>query len=197
MRLDVKHSFGALSKRLAQISDDLQDKALMRTLNKVADGAAGNAASNISAEFMVTKGEARKNIQVSPASANPGRSYLTASVYVPIRKRGRGLNVIRFIKGQRIKGGKGRRQLSIQIKRSGGKQTIKGAFIGNDGRTVFIREGKGRTPIKAVATIDFAQMFNAEGRGSKSANVKGKTIAYILSRLPVVLQQEIKNVLRK
>ena len=37
---------------------------------------------------------------------------------------------------------------------------ITGSFIGNQGRTVFVRTGKDRLPIKAVNTIDVPQMFN-------------------------------------
>lgn len=53
-------------------------------------------------------------------------------------------------------------QLGFQILRSGGRKVIPGAFVGNKGRTVFIREGKGRTPIKALNTIDVPQMFNTK-----------------------------------
>jgi hypothetical protein len=50
----------------------------------------------------------------------------------------------------------------VKIKKAGPRKLIKGAFIGNKGRTVFERAGSGvgRLPIRAVETIDVQQMFN-------------------------------------
>lgn len=196
MRVDVRHNFGDVAKRLGQLADDVRDKALARTLNKVAQSAAAYAATRMADEFNVTKREARSKIRIYLASRKAGEHYLESVIFVESAKRGRGLNLIRFVKGARSRGGRGRRQLKFQIKRNGSAKAIPGAFIGNDGRTVFIRQGKSRLPIEALTTIDFAQMFNAAGRKPGAANVKGMTIQYIERRLPIVLEQEIKFVTR-
>ena len=73
------------------------------------------------------------------------------------------MNLIAFHTGggRTLKSGK-RQQLRFKIRRDSGNKQITGAFIGNKGRTIFIREGKGRLPIKAVNTIDVVQMFNVK-----------------------------------
>lgn len=62
---------------------------------------------------------------------------------------------------RRAKGGT-LNQLRFKFKRRGGKTTITGAFIANHGRTVFVRTGKTRLPIKAVRTIGVPQMFSTK-----------------------------------
>ena len=203
MRMDVSHNFGDIGKRLATLRADLADKVMARTLNKVAEGAKGKMATAISEEFNVKKGEVTQNLRVGKASFKAGRLFLQAELAAPSGKKGRGFNLIRFVSGPRIKGGWGKRQLKFKIKRTGGTVTIPGAFIGSQGRTVFIRtgeakskakkgfhEGKKREPIKGLSTVDFPQMFNTR-------RVNGKVIAYIKDRLPIVMQQELNNVLRQ
>lgn len=54
--------------------------------------------------------------------------------------------------------------VTVRIRRDGGRKLIKGAFIANKGRTVFIREPyplTKRLPIRGVETIDVPQMFNS------------------------------------
>ena len=77
--------------------------------------------------------------------------------------KGRSMNLIAFHTGggRVLKSGK-RQQLRFKIRRDGGNKQITGAFIGNKGRTIFIRDGKSRLPIKAVNTIDVLQMFNTK-----------------------------------
>lgn len=50
--------------------------------------------------------------------------------------------------------------MTFKIKRNGPRKLIPGAFLINDGKTVMIRVGKQRLPIKALQTINVAQMFN-------------------------------------
>jgi len=80
-------------------------------------------------------------------------------------------------------------QLHFQIKRAGGKKMIKGAFIGNKGRTVFIREGRERLPIKALATIDVPQMFNAR-------RINSIVRAVMLKRFETNFRRELRAVLK-
>ena len=189
MRVDVRHNFGDVAKRLGQLADDVRDKALARTLNKVTEGARGRMATEIAAEFMITKREANDNLRTDRATFKAGKFYLEARLYSPSNGKRRGFNLIRFVRGRRVKGGKGSPELKFKIRRSGGTVTVKGAFIGNQGRTVFQRVGSKRLPIKGLATIDVPQMFNTK-------RVNQRVREYIAQRLSIVLEQEIKFVTR-
>ena len=80
-------------------------------------------------------------------------------------------------------------QLRFQIKKVGGKKIISGAFIGNKGRTVFIRETGDRLPIKALSTIDVPQMFNTR-------RIKKRVIKRIEKELPIEFDRAINAVLK-
>ena len=189
MRLDVSHTFADIGKRLERIKADISEKVIARTLNKVVDGARGQMSSAIADEFMIKKGDAAKALQVSKATFKASRFYMQATLSAPSGGKRKGFNLIRFVQGKRIVGGWGKPQLKFKIKRAGPAVNVKGAFIGNQGRTVFIRKGKERQPIKALATIDVPQMFNTK-------RVNARVVKYINERLPIVMQQEIANVLR-
>jgi hypothetical protein len=112
--------------------------------------------------------------------ARSGQLSATVTIFGSRNKRGRSLNMIHFVAAAYLAGAgtfKVRsgavgvrkkdikaigRQLGFQIKKGGGLKTMKGAFIGNKGRTVFIRTGDKRLPIKAVQVIGFSQMFNSK-----------------------------------
>ena len=166
MRIDVRHNFGDIAKKLQRMSDDLQKKVIPQVLNKLASDAKRDMATEISRNFNVPRGEVVEALRVDKATAKAGRLYMTARLYVPARPKGRGFNLIRFVEkkvtfaeARRRKKGGTLVQLRVKIKRTGGMTAIPGAFIGNNGRTVFARVGKGRLPIKALTTIDTAQMF--------------------------------------
>ena len=204
MRMDVRHNFGDVGKRLDALREDLRNVATVRALNKVVEGARGRMATEVSAEYRITKREANENLRTEKASAKAGKFFMSARLFAPSRKKGRGFNMIRFVVGAKIKGGWGKRQLKIQVKRSGFKAQYTGAFIGNGGRTVFARidgaakvkaesgahVGKWRQPIKSVTTVDVPQMFNTK-------RVNKRVRDYIAQRAPIVLQQEINFVTRK
>ncbi len=154
----------AVKKELARIQRDMQDKVLAPALNKVGQKARTEMVRAITGEFAIKSGEIRPRLSLSRAT----RSALVV-VLDPYasRRRGRSLNLIRFLErsvslaeGRRRGKAGTRNQLHFQIKRQGGKKTIPGAFIGNKGRTVFRRVGKDRLPIAALSTIDVPQMFS-------------------------------------
>ncbi len=82
------------------------------------------------------------------------------------------------------------RQIGFAIKRGGGLKTIQGAFLANKGRTVFMREGKDRLPIKPVQVIGVSQMFS--GRA-----IRQRVMTKISADLPVEMQRAVDEVLRK
>lgn len=197
MRVDVRNGWADLGKQIDALSDTVRNKVVPRTLNKVVEGARGQMATTISATYNITKREANQNLRTDKASAKAGKFFMEARVYAPSRKKGRGFNVVRFIQGRRIVGGRGKAQLRLQIIRGKGTM-IKGAFLANDGKTVFVRTGEGkremtkgryagkmREPIEAKTTVDIPQMFNAR-------RVTREVIAYMNRRAPVVFVQELK-----
>ena len=62
---------------------------------------------------------------------------------------------------------------------------IPGAFLINGGKTVMIREGKSRLPIKALQTIDVAQMFNTK-------RINAKVVQLIEERFPGIFANDVK-----
>ena len=143
-------------------------------------------------------------LRVRRATAVRARLQLEASLESR-SKRGRSLNLINFLERsvsmaaarQRTKGGEGGTyqlgnrtvrkalQLRFKIRRTGPKKVIEGAFIGNKGRTVFIREGASRLPIKALQTIDVAQMFNTQ-------RINAKVVQLINTRFPAIFANDAR-----
>ena len=80
------------------------------------------------------------------------------------------------------------KKLRFKITRHGAAQTIKVAFIGNKGRTVFHRTGSGRTPIEAVSTIDVPQMFNTK-------RINKRVIERIQREFPVEFERAARHVI--
>ena len=81
-------------------------------------------------------------------------------------------------------------QLFVKIKRKGGSKPLRGAFIGNKGRTVFEREGARRLPIKPVQVIGFAQMF-------RSRKIERRIMDKIAADMPVEIDRAIKMLLAR
>lgn len=191
MKFDIRDNFAEVKRALAQAHTDIRDKAMARALNRTAEQGQTQMIRGISREFNIPQSEVRSAIRISRAKPGSGGTFLTVDIEALQRKRGRGFNVIRFVeKKTTLAQAKKRRkagtinQLHFQIKRSGGKQLISGAFIGNKGRTVFKREGKERLPIKAVTTIDVAQMFNTK-------RINQQVVKFMLDKFPSVLDREI------
>jgi len=187
----------------------IADKAKASALNKVAEQAKTMMGREIVKEFNVTSGYVRDRMRVNRATVH-GRKFLMEAV-LTVTRSGRSANLIRFAEKsismaqarKRIAGGEGGThklrgggqvskalELRFKIKRVGDKKLVKGAFVGNHGRTVFIREGSGRLPIKALQTIDVAQMFNTK-------RVSVKVVAFIRAKLPEVLEREMKYYMSK
>jgi len=181
--IKVLHNFPAIAIKLGMLEDAMGNKVMARALNTTVQQAKPRMASQINKEFRISVGDAKDRLHVNKAMKKDGEFRMEASLSARNKAKGRSMNLIAFVEKvvtfaqarKRIKAGEGglhtlRRggqvqkalQLRFQIKRSGGKQMIKGTFIANQGRTVFIRKGKTRTPIEGVGTIDIPQMFNTK-----------------------------------
>lgn len=164
--LSVKADFGDVKKKLNALSNDLQKRVVPAALNKVIAKANTEMARQISSEFNIKQQEVRGRLRITRAKRNYERWFARLDPFASSRA-GRSLNLIRFVersvtlaeRNRRIKNNS-LQDLRFKIKRNGAPKIIKGAFIGNNGRTVFIREGRSRLPIKALSTIDVPQMFN-------------------------------------
>lgn len=203
MKINVDLDLRGVNGWLDQVSPRI-DQAKASALNKVVAQARTEMGREIAREFNVTTAYVRERLVIRRANAAAQRFVMEASLTVSGRKRA--ANLIRFVERsttlaearKRMRAGEGGTQtlrgggqiwkaleLRFKIKRSGDKKVVKGAFIGNRGRTVFIREGSGRLPIKALQTVDVPQMFNTQ-------RINAKVVAFIKAKLPEVFQRELK-----
>lgn len=165
-----------IKKKLSILKDSLKEKALSAAINKVAAKAQTEINRAITEEYAVKSGEVRNAMDLRRARKDKLEAVI--SVFGSASRRGRSANMVRFLAvaqaaGMQFKtrGAQGikkkdmaalKQQLGFIIKKGGGLKKIEGAFLGNKGRTVFMREGKGRLPIKPVQVIGFSQMFNSK-----------------------------------
>lgn len=192
-----------IKAKLSRLPESLHAKVLQPALNKVADKVRAEVAREIPIEYAVKASEVRSAIDVRRARG--GKLEAVIEIFGSARKRGRSLNMIHFlaalqaagrtVKARGVKATKADlaaldRQLGFIIKRAGGVRKIEGAFIGNKGRTIFRRVGKGRLPIVPVQVIGFAQMF-------KSRRIERKVMDKIRADLPIEVERAVQMLLAK
>lgn len=208
-RISIRTNFPAVAATLDRIAVDAGNKAMVRALNATIDQGKTQMAREISREFRISVAVAKARLAVRKASAKGGQLRFEAALEATRRGQGRSMNLIAFVEKsvslaqarKRMRAGEGGAQtlrhggqvqkalqLRFQIKRSGGQKMIPGAFIANGGRTVFIREGKGRLPIRALNTIDVPQMFNAQ-------RINQVVVRVMMSRFEANFRRELRAVL--
>jgi hypothetical protein len=188
---------------LARIPRELEGKVIQPALNKVADKARAEITRLVPQEFAVKAAEVRSAVDVRRARS--GSMQAVVDVFGSARRRGRSMNLIHFLaaiqaagRALKARGAKANKaelkalqqQLGFLIKRAGGLKKVEGAFIGNKGRTVFMRTGDARLPIKPVQVIGFSQMFN-------SRKINGRVMDKIRAELPVEIERALKMVLAR
>ena len=178
MQLSIKHNFPDVQKALASLQSDIANKATASALNKVAAQAKTAMSREIRAEFVMSASKVNEALRINRAKVSQGRFSMEASLESP-RKRGRSLNLASFGARQTRKG------VTFKIKRGGARQLIPGSFLINGGKTVMIREGKQRLPIKALQTIDVASMFNTK-------RINAKVVQMIEAKLPAIFENEAR-----
>ena len=204
MQIKISTNFPQIQRQLETMRQDIADKAVASALNKTVAQARTAMSREIRREFNISTQAVNDALRVRRATAVRARLQLEASLESR-SKRGRSLNLINFLERsvsmaaarQRTKGGEGGTyqlgnrtvrkalQLRFKIRRTGPKKVIEGAFIGNKGRTVFIREGASRLPIKALQTIDVAQMFNTQ-------RINAKVVQLINTRFPAIFANDAR-----
>mgnify|MGYP003426721870 CR=1 FL=1 len=201
IKIDVRGDFG--KSMLARVQRDLRPKVIQPALNKMADKVKADLARAIPAEFNVKAAEVRSAVDIRRARSGSLEAVVT--IFGSSSKRGRSMNLIHFLaavqatgRAIKVRGAKGKKselaalqkQLGFLIKKGGGLKKIEGAFLGNKGRTVFMRVGKERLPIKPVQVIGFSQMF-------KSRKIERRILDTIAREMPVEIDRAIKMVLAR
>jgi hypothetical protein len=193
----------AVQDRLRQVASDLRPKVLGPAINKVAEKARAEINRAIPQEFAVKASEVRNAVSLRKARSGDIEARIT--VFGSTSRRGRSMNLIHFlaavqqagkaIKKRGVKASKAdlsalNRQLGFLIKRAGGLKKIDGAFVGNDGRTIFRRIGKARLPIEPLQVIGFSQMFS-------SRRISERVLAKIKADLLIEVERSITRLLSR
>lgn len=196
MKIDIKTNFPEIQRRLITLRTDISERATASALNRTIEQGRTQMIREITGEYNVTSAYVRERLAIRRASFRAGTFRLSAEL-VGGSNRGRAANLIRFLEKsvslaqarKRAKAGD-LSQLRFQIRKTGGKKVIQGAFIGNKGRTVFIRTTDKRLPIKALQTIDVGQMFNQR-------RINARVVGLINSKFPEIFARDLKFYLEK
>ena len=178
MKISISHNFADVARQLENLQRDIADKALASALNKTVAQAKTAMSREIRGEFNLPAAKVNQALSITRARATRGRLQLEASLQSPT-KRGRSLNLGAFKARQTRKG------VTFQVSRQGARKLIPGSFLINGGKTVMIREGKKRLPIKALQTIDVAQMFNTR-------RINARVVRMIEDKLPQIMDNEVR-----
>lgn len=179
MQLKISTNFPDVARKLETLRKDIGDKAVASALNKTVALAKTAMSREIRSEFNISASTVNQSLKVQRASAARGKFQLSAALSSISRPGRRSLNLARFAARQTRKG------VTFKVKRGGPRQLIPGAFLINGGNTVMIREGKSRLPIKALQTIDVAQMFNTK-------RINAKVVQMIQARFPGIFANDVK-----
>lgn len=198
--ISIRNNFPKVAAQLHRLGKDIGDKAMVRALNETVRQGKTAMARQISKEFRVKVGDAKDRLDVDYAKIKGGGVKFFASLSAT-RPGGlhnnddwRGMNLIHFVTSLPTRNKKGKLgQLKFQIKRAGGRKSIKGAFVATNrktgGRAVFVREGKSRMPIKTLTTVDIPQMFN-----TRRINSVIRTV--MQQRFEINFQRQLRAVLK-
>lgn len=179
MQIQISTNFPDVARRLDGLQRDIADKALASALNKTVAQAKTAMSREIRAEFNISAATVNQSLTISRASASRGKFQLSASLGSISRPGRRSLNLARFSARQTRKG------VTFKVKRGGPRKLIPGSFLINGGKTVMIREGKSRLPIKALQTIDVSQMFNTK-------RINAKVVELIKTKFPAIFDNDVR-----
>lgn len=178
MHITIKHNFPEVQRKLDALQKDIAQKATVRAVNRTLEQAKTRMSRAIRAEFNIKAAKVNASLRVKRASYHGGVYRIEGMLESP-SQRGRSINVINFDARKSARG------VTVKILRAGGRKEIKGAFIGNDGRTVFRRVDKARLPIVAIQTIDVQQMFNTQ-------RINALVVRMIEDKFPEIFEREAR-----
>jgi Prophage minor tail protein Z (GPZ) len=191
MQITISTNFPDVQRALGRLQAGVRESALTSAINKTLDQAKTAMVRGITAEFNVKAGYVRERLRVVRASKRGGLFAIEGSLRGGSERK-RSANIIAFVeRSTSLAQAKKRRkagtlgQLFVKVKRNGPAKALKGAFIGNKGRTVFRRTGKARLPIEPVQVIDVGQMFNTR-------RINSVVVATMKAKFPQVFAREAK-----
>lgn len=203
MRISVQvKGVDELRRKLSGVVKDVDRKVVQPAINKVAEKARAEINRAIPQEYAVKAAEVRNAIDLRKARDGDLRAVI--SIFGSARRRGRSLNMIHFLaaiqaagKAAKVRGARVTkqdmkalaRQLGFVIRRDGGLKKIDGAFVGNKGRTIFRRTGKGRLPIEPLQVIGFSQMFSSQ-------KISKRVLDKVRAELPVEIDRALARLLK-
>lgn len=196
MQIEIKTDFKAAYELLKRLPNTLRDQVMAASLNRTMEQGRTQAIRAITSEYNIKASAVRARLSISYARRASGAFNMTARLSGG-NGRNRAANVISF-DARQVAGG-----VSVKIKKSAGRKIIKGAFIGNKGRTVFERASgttmasRGRysgtkhaEAVKPVQTVGVPQMFT-------SRKVNKAIEQALLSNFPKVFKQQVSFYLGK
>ena len=141
---DMRHGLDDLKKSLTRVERRVFPKAINAGLNKTVGSVRSTAVKAMAKETALKQKDVRGNIKMRRAGKHrQGRAMLEA--------RGRPLNLIRFMTQSQIRSWMNSRRRPLRAKPWGKKRVYRRhVFIGNLGRTVFLRQGPGRRDIRGM-----------------------------------------------
>lgn len=204
MQISLKTNFPDVLRQLDRLQADVGAKALASAMNKTMDQGNTQVVREITREFNVERAYVQKRLRITRARA-AGNAFVLTATLAAGDGRGRSANLIGFVErstslaeGRRRAKAGTQQQLFFQVKRTGGKKTKAGLFIGNRGRTVFERVPgttmasrskyagtKHAQEIKAVQVIDVPSMFNTK-------RINRVVMDKMLSAFPQVFEREVR-----
>jgi len=194
----VRFNIDDLRGKLNAIKDGLGDRAVVSALNKTVNQSKTRMSEAIRADYNISASLVRERLRIRKATKNGFATFTALLIGNPETGGGkRSMNLIHFMERKvtlaegrrRLKAGT-RAELHFKVRKAGGKDMLPGAFVGNQGRTVFIRTGKSRLPIKAVRTIGVPQMF------STKKNIRN-IMDWIKVKFPTIMEHEATYFLSK
>ena len=209
MELTLKTNFPDVLRQLKSLEKEVATRALASAMNKTMDQAHTEVVRQITREFNVPRAYVVRRLRISRAKAGFSAYVLRATLAAGDGKR-RSANLVQFIErsvtlaeGRRRAKAGTQQQLFFQIKRTGGKKTKPGAFLGNKGRTVFERVSgttmasrskysgtKHAEGIRPVQVIDVPQMFNTK-------RINKVVVDRMLRSFPQVFEREVRFYLKR
>lgn len=192
MQISINLNFPEVQRKLDALQRDIGQRALSSAVNKTLALAKTQMIRGIAAEFNVTAAYVRERLRVRRATAKGGVVIEGSLIGSRAGGKGRSANIIAFVEKKTSLADARRRrkagtlnQLFVKVKRRGAAKPLKGAFIGNNGRTVFERVGKERLPILPKQVIDVPQMFNTK-------RINSAVVAALKTKFPEVFEREAR-----
>ncbi len=187
MKLTINTNFPQVQRALDNLREEVAAKAAARAVNATIAQAKTEMSRQIRQEYVVDARFVRERLRIKRATFFKG--VLAIEAVLSADEKPRSANLIRFV-ARRTKAG-----VSVKIKRAGARKVVRGAFIGNKGRTVFERVPGTKMPsrkwgkthgeqIKPVQTINVPQMFNAR-------RINAAVVAAMRAKFPPIFEREL------